>query len=323
MVASMLARFRLAATIAVAAAVVAIGLQASVQPVQAVQSVCATRNCATLSVGATGPGAGTITTDDGGINCVHSHNIDSGVCSEQLVWSLAEPSVRIAVTVTPAKGSTQCPGTSCLDSPATYAFYYLPGTTTPQSGFRFALAKYALTVGQGGTGTGSVTDATASINCPSACSLSADYGTKITLTATPGTGKFKAWTGSCAGQGATCNLTLTADMVTIAEFDLPSAAAPPTADNSTKPTATGSPSATAAAPGSSVLAETASPATSAETTPSPSADASSATSADPSPAAPGGSDSIPWVPLLLLGVLAVAGVTLLAFQWGRSRAPRV
>lgn len=311
MIASMLARLRLAATIAVAAAVVVVALQASAQPVQAVPSVCLTHNCATLSVGASGPGAGTITTDDGVINCVHSHNIDSGVCEEQLVWSLSQAHIAITITATAAEGSTVCFSSSCRDSQFKFADLFYEGDTRDLA-VSFALSMHTLSVGLGGTGTGSVADPTA-LSCPSICLMAAHYGTKITLTATPITGKFKAWTGSCAGQGATCNLTLTADMATIAVFDLPSSAAPPT------PAARASPSPTTAAPGSTVLGETASPATSAETTQSPSAP----TSADPSPAAPGGSDSIPWVPILLLGVLAVAGVALLAFQLGRSRSPKV
>ena len=315
--ASMLARFRLAATIAVAAAVIAIGLQASAQPVQAVQSVCATHNCATLSVGADGPGSGTITTDDGVIKCVHSHNIDSGVCSEQLVWSLLQGPIAITITATAAEGSTVCYSSSCQDSPRKYADLFYGGDARDLT-VSFALHTHALTVGLGGTGTGSVSSPSGPISCPSNCSLSADYGTKITLTAKPGTGKFKAWTGSCAGQGATCQLTLTADMVTIAEFDLPSSAVPSNPLKTTDPAATSGSSLGTAAPGSSVLADAASPASSGSAMPSDSA----AASGDPSPAAPGGSDSPPWLPIIALGVLAVVGVNLAVWQVLRSRSPR-
>jgi hypothetical protein len=58
----------------------------------------------------------------------------------------------------------------------------------------------------GGTVTGG------GINCPGACSLTVDKGTKVTLTEAPGPYyNFAGWGGACTGGATTCALTLDAD----------------------------------------------------------------------------------------------------------------
>jgi List-Bact-rpt repeat protein len=78
--------------------------------------------------------------------------------------------------------------------------------------------KFALTVGKGGTGIGSVTSSPAGINCGVTCSAAFDPGTKVTLTAAPSAGStFAGWGGACAGTGS-CLVTLTAATSVTAVF---------------------------------------------------------------------------------------------------------
>ena len=70
---------------------------------------------------------------------------------------------------------------------------------------------------------GTITSADTFIQCGtggSACTGTYDYGTVVTLTATPATGySFTAWTGACTGTGA-CPLTIDGDRAVGASFTL-------------------------------------------------------------------------------------------------------
>lgn len=76
-----------------------------------------------------------------------------------------------------------------------------------------------LDVSQNGPGHGSVTSSPAGIACPSACSTNFDYGTKVTLTATPAHGSaFAGWSGGgCSGTG-TCQATMNGNTSVTATF---------------------------------------------------------------------------------------------------------
>lgn len=75
------------------------------------------------------------------------------------------------------------------------------------------------------------------ISCPSDCSELFSWGTKITLTATPGASgmQFSSWTGACANQGNPCTLTLTNTTSVAATFlyndDIDGDGRPNAADN--------------------------------------------------------------------------------------------
>ena len=75
----------------------------------------------------------------------------------------------------------------------------------------FTLKTPTLTVSKTGTGTGSVSSSPAGITCGATCANSFDYGTVVTLTATPATGSdFTGWSGGgCSGTG-TCVVSVTA-----------------------------------------------------------------------------------------------------------------
>jgi len=78
-----------------------------------------------------------------------------------------------------------------------------------------------LTVTKAGSGSGTVTSSPLGINCGATCSSLFDYGTVVTLTATPATGSvFSGWSGGgCLGVG-TCQVTMTAAQSVTATFTL-------------------------------------------------------------------------------------------------------
>ena len=68
-------------------------------------------------------------------------------------------------------------------------------------------------------GEGTVSVQPGGITCPQACAVDLFTGLHTTLTATPYPGsEFAAWSGACAGQGATCNLTLFGPAASTATF---------------------------------------------------------------------------------------------------------
>ncbi len=77
-----------------------------------------------------------------------------------------------------------------------------------------------LTVMLAGTGSGTVTDGSGAINCPTTCTANFPSGTQITLTAFPDDGStFTGWSGanSCEGTG-TCTFTIIAATAVTANF---------------------------------------------------------------------------------------------------------
>jgi hypothetical protein len=91
----------------------------------------------------------------------------------------------------------------------------------------FTLQTFALTVTKSstlgvGSGTVSSTSTPASptqIDCGSRCSVSFDYGTVVTLTATPGMlSLFDGWTGCDSASGDTCTVTVTSARSVRANF---------------------------------------------------------------------------------------------------------
>ena len=76
-----------------------------------------------------------------------------------------------------------------------------------------------LTVARSGTGSGTVSSTSGSINCGNTCSASLSTGTLVTLSATPASGSlFSGWSGACSGTG-TCQLTLNMTQSVTATFN--------------------------------------------------------------------------------------------------------
>jgi hypothetical protein len=136
---------------------------------------------------------------------------------------------------TPDSGVIDCPDGSCAASIATDAAVKL--TATPESGWEFAgwsgdcvgTGSCTLTMDQtkvvtasfrpigGGeprpltvsiSGSGVVTSSPAGIACPDDCSEEYDFGTEVSLSASPAPGStFGGWSGDCSGRGG-CQVTL-------------------------------------------------------------------------------------------------------------------
>jgi hypothetical protein len=83
-------------------------------------------------------------------------------------------------------------------------------------------SSHLLIVSVAGTGAGLVTSSPAGISCgddAAACAVQFPSGTQVQLTALAGPdSSFQGWTGACAGQAATCVLTMTMPRVTAANF---------------------------------------------------------------------------------------------------------
>ena len=84
----------------------------------------------------------------------------------------------------------------------------------------FALAQSTLTVGQAGTGSGTVISQPTGISCGSSCSSAFDTDTQVNLTATPASGStFAGWSGGGCTGTATCTVTLSSDTTITATFN--------------------------------------------------------------------------------------------------------
>lgn len=83
----------------------------------------------------------------------------------------------------------------------------------------FTLNHYDLTVVKTGKGTGVVTSIPAGVECGLTCTVRAEHGAVITLTATPDTfASFTGWQGACSGTTPVCTVSLTASQMVMATF---------------------------------------------------------------------------------------------------------
>jgi phosphoesterase family protein/List-Bact-rpt repeat protein len=155
-----------------------------------------------LTVTKPGSGTGTVTSNDGSINC-------GATCSANFNDGTA-----VTLTATPAAGSIfagwggACSGTTTC-SVTMNAAQAVTATFTQT---------FVLTVTRQGAGTGTVTSNVGSINCGATCSATYNSGTAVTLTATPAAGSaFTGWAGACSGT-QTCSVTMSAAQTVTATF---------------------------------------------------------------------------------------------------------
>jgi len=159
----------------------------------------------TLTVSKSGTGAGSVTSSPAGINC-------GATCSTPYDFGTS-----VTLTATPTTGSTfagwsgVCSGTgSCV----------VTMDAAKSVTATFTLQQFTLTVSKSGTGSGTVTSSPAGINCGSTCSAAFNFGTSVTLTATPSVGStFTGWSGACTGTGS-CVVTMDAAKSVTATFAL-------------------------------------------------------------------------------------------------------
>ncbi len=159
----------------------------------------------TLNVSRSGTGAGKVTSNPAGISC-------GSICSHSF-----NAATKVTLAATAAAGSRfsgwtgACTGTSTC----TVTMNQAQSVTAT-----FAMARTLTVLRHAGTGSGTVTSSPAGISCGTTCKSSFNYGTKVTLTATPAAGShFAGWSGSCTG-ARTCTVTMTQARSVTATFTL-------------------------------------------------------------------------------------------------------
>ncbi|CAN5162204.1 hypothetical protein BH20ACI2_BH20ACI2_04410 [soil metagenome] len=181
------------------------------QNVTAAHTISATFKIKTfsLSVSKTGTGIGTVASVAPGIDCGDD-------CAKTYNHGTV-----VTLTATPSTGSnfTGWSGGGCSGTGTCQVTITAPTTVTAT----FTLQTFSLNVNRIGTGTGIVVSTPPGIDCsPSGadCFELYDYGTVVTLTATPNINSiFTGWNGTCPGTG-TCDVTMTSNKIVNANFTI-------------------------------------------------------------------------------------------------------
>ena len=160
----------------------------------------------TVSVRLKGTGQGTVASVPGGIEC-------GSDCSETYVSK-----TRVTLIATPAPGSVfdhwsggSCAGTGPCEKTI--------NSSRLINAVFVAAGKRTLSVAKAGTGSGTVSSNTGTIDCGNTCSAEIDAAGKITLSATPAAGStFAGWSGACTGTGK-CKLAMNEARTITASFE--------------------------------------------------------------------------------------------------------
>jgi RHS repeat-associated protein/uncharacterized repeat protein (TIGR02543 family) len=159
----------------------------------------------TLTTTKTGNGAGTIASLQTGIDC-------GATCSALYDWGTS-----VTLAAIPATGSTFTGWSGACMGTETTCTVTMDQLQAVQA--EFTLLKLPLTAAKTGSGTGTLTSVPAGIDCGATCSVSYDWGTQVTLTATPSADSlFNGWSGGCTGTATTCTVTLEQAQNVTADF---------------------------------------------------------------------------------------------------------
>lgn len=160
-----------------------------------------------LGVMKIGNGSGTVTSSPAGINC-------GADCQEFYTYG-----TMVTLTATPAVGSvfSGWSGGGCTGT-GTCTVTITASTTVTAT---FTLTSHSLSTSNAGNGVGSVSSSPAGITCGADCTEVYNYGTVVTLMASPAVGTtFTGWSGAgCTGAG-TCTVTVTQALSVTATFTL-------------------------------------------------------------------------------------------------------
>jgi hypothetical protein len=167
-----------------------------------------------LTVSKAGAGAGLVETSLPGIECGAACN---GASAEFSVGTSVTLTARSSAHSTfqgwaVAGAPSACPGTSPC---------HLTLATDAEVTARFeAVPQRTLTVARAGAGSGVVASQPQGIDCGSSCSLSADQGAAIVLSAVPARGSvFAGWSGGGCSGGGDCEVRLGTDAQVTARFE--------------------------------------------------------------------------------------------------------
>ncbi|MBX3273381.1 MAG: hypothetical protein KF729_24170 [Sandaracinaceae bacterium] len=160
----------------------------------------------TLSV--TRVGAGTVSSSPAGIAC-------GADCSED--YPHGTP---VTLTATAATGWAFAGWSGACSGAASTCTVTMSAARAVTATFR--ITTRTLSVRRAGTGAGTVTSVPSGIACGATCARDFDYGTSVTLTATPdgATSRFAGWAGACAGTASTCTVSMTEAESATATFTL-------------------------------------------------------------------------------------------------------
>jgi hypothetical protein len=186
-------------------------------PVQA--ALCNGIPCYTFTVTLGGDGSGSyVTTNsagtpDGIINCQQVNGVVTASSTCSWLYKDFGLGINLHVRIAPATGSCNSFHTSCTTGTAIGNFTLTADTEVVVI---YNLMTFSLTInGQGGD-LDLVVHPGGGCNAP-ACVYNFKYGTAVDLTDYPPSGTiFLGWLGACAGQGATCLLTINGDLSTTA-----------------------------------------------------------------------------------------------------------
>ncbi|MBE7447929.1 MAG: hypothetical protein HS111_03260 [Kofleriaceae bacterium] len=163
-----------------------------------------------LTVLRTGSATGTVTS-----NAVDGAMIDCGTtCSASF-----PPGTLVTLSATPGTGALFAGWAGVCSDAAPSCSFTLDSDTTVQA--TFDVSRHTVTIIPGGNGLGAVTSNVGGLACPGTCETVVDYGTTLTLTASPTPPSvFAGWNDvACTGTGA-CTFTVTQDEVIDAAFAL-------------------------------------------------------------------------------------------------------
>jgi len=200
----------------------------------------------TLNVAKAGTGSGTVTSQPSGIDC-------GAVCSASFPQKLAahqnhefrkegkkgeddpqqkdddddedgpahKPAVLVTLTATPATGSTFDGWTGACTGTGTAPTCTVTMDQSQNVTARFTLIPETLTTTKTGNGSGTIASLQTGIDCGITCSALYDWGTAVTLAATPATGStFTGWSGACTGTDTTCTVMMDQLQAVQADFTL-------------------------------------------------------------------------------------------------------
>ena len=160
-----------------------------------------------LIVTKAGNGTGTVTSNDGNINC--------GVSCIEVVASGTQ--VTLTASAGPNSNFAGWSGGGCGGT----GMCTVTVTAATQVTAIFTVPTFSLGVVRTGNGSGTVTSSDGNINCGPTCSETVASGTQVTFTATSaGNSNFAGWSGGgCSGTG-TCTVTVTATTTVFAKFTI-------------------------------------------------------------------------------------------------------